>query len=69
MKDLLKALHEQSDINLLNIVLSLINDEIENEFAENVKKLPDDQLIILARSLYIAGYSENSTKKILKNTK
>lgn len=69
MKDLLKAIHEQQDIILLNIILSLINDEIENKFAENIKKLPDDQLIILARSLYLAGYSENSTKKILKNLK
>ena len=69
MKDLLKALQEQGDMHLLNVLLSLINDEIENEFAENIKKLKEEQVVILARSLYISGHSEDSTEKILKNLK
>tara|TARA_R110001606_G_scaffold98341_1_gene217309 strand:+ start:43 stop:252 length:210 start_codon:yes stop_codon:yes gene_type:complete len=69
MKDLLKALQEQGNMELLNILLFLINDEIENEFAENIKKLKESEIIILAKSLYIAGHTEDSTKKILKNLK
>ena len=69
MKDLLKALQEQGNMELLNVLFALINDEIENEFAENIKKLKKDELIILAQSLYLSGHSEDSIKKILKNLK
>lgn len=69
VKELLKILQEKPsnipDMYLLNIMLKLIDDDIENTFIDNIKKLDEEEFDLLILILLQSGYTEEYIQKLM----
>ena len=65
MNEIIKALTELKDNRLLEIILKCTDEDIENQFQNNIQKLNDDDLDLLIGLLRKAGYSYKSIQQIL----
>jgi len=52
MNEILKALTELKDNRLLEIILKCTDEDIENQFQNNIQKLNDDDLDLLIGLLW-----------------
>tara|TARA_R110001632_G_scaffold44450_1_gene113000 strand:+ start:1222 stop:1428 length:207 start_codon:yes stop_codon:yes gene_type:complete len=65
MNEIIKALTELKDNRLLEIILKCTDEDIENQFQNNIQKLNDDDLDLLIGLLLKAGYSYKAIEQIL----
>jgi len=69
VKELLKILQEKPsnipNMYLLNIMLKLIDDDIENTFIDNIKKLEEEEFDLLILILLQSGYTEEYIQKLM----
>jgi len=65
MNEIIKALTELKDNRLLEIILKCTDEDIENQFQNNIQKLNDDDLDLLIGLLRKAGYSYKAIEQIL----
>ena len=65
MIEILKALTELKDNRLLDTILKCIDDDILNQFLNNIQKLNDDDLYLLIALLRKVGYRDKAIQRIL----
>ena len=65
MNEILKVLTELKDNRLLDTILKCIDDDILNQFQNNIQKLNDDDLDLLIGLLRKAGYRDKAIQRIL----
>ena len=65
MNEIIKALTELKDNRLLEIILKCTDEDIENQFHNNIQKLNDDDLGLLIGLLREVGYSDKFIQQIL----
>jgi len=65
MNEIIKALTELKDNRLLEIILKCTDEDIENQFQNNIQKLNDDDLGLLIGLLREVGYSDKFIQLIL----
>jgi len=65
MNEILKALTELKDNRLLDIIFKCTDEDIENQFHNNIQKLNDDDLGLLIGLLREVGYSDKFIQQIL----
>jgi len=65
MNEIIKALTELKDNRLLEIILKCTDEDIENQFQNNIQKLNDDDLDLLIGLLRKAGYGYKAIEQIL----
>jgi len=65
MNEIIKALTELKDNRLLEIILKCMDEDIENQFQNNIQKLNDDDLDLLIGLLRKSGYSYKAIEQIL----
>ena len=65
MIEILKALTELKDNRLLDIIFKCTDEDIENQFHNNIQKLNDDDLGLLIGLLREVGYSDKFIQQIL----
>ena len=65
MNEILKALTELKDNRLLEIIFKCTDEDIENQFQNNIQNLNDDDLDLLIGLLRKAGYGYKAIEQIL----
>lgn len=65
MNEIIKALTDLKDNRLLEIILKCTDEDIENQFHNNIQKLNDDDLGLLIGLLREVGYSDKFIQQIL----
>ena len=65
MNEIIKALTELKDNRLLEIILKCTDEDIKNQFQNNIQKLNDDDLDLLIGLLREVGYSDKFIQLIL----